>query len=141
MGAPREVIQATLESHAVYQRKAFSSPGDITDANWTEHYGDEKCVALPSAETACRLTSPSYYQAYVNFFAEKVLKDGIAPTVVKYVFDMKSNGVDGLEDKKQPQMLNRLLSGALHPYIHVGYGLEFDFTGMAVEGIEKFSSI
>ena len=141
MGAPREVVKAALESHAVYQRKAFSSPGDITDANWTGHYGDEKYVTLLSAETARCLTSSSYYQAYVNFFAEKVLKDGIAPTVVKYVFDMKSNWVDGLEDKKQPQMLNRLLSGVLHPYIHVGYGLEFNSPGMVVEGNKNYSSI
>ena len=85
MGAPREVIKAALESHAVYQRKAFSSPGDITDANWTEHYGDERCATLLFAERNHCTISSSYYQAYVNFFAEKVLKDGIEPIVVKYI--------------------------------------------------------
>lgn len=78
---------------------------------------------------------PRYYQAYINFFAEKVLKEGIAPAIEKYVFDISANWVDGVETAKQPQMLNRLLSGVLHPYIHVGYGLEFNAPGMVVEGI------
>lgn len=76
-----------------------------------------------------------YYQAYIKFFAEEVLKEGIAPAVEKYVFDISANWVDGVETAKQPQMLNRLLSGVLHPYIHVGYGLEFNAPGMVVEGI------
>lgn len=59
----------------------------------------------------------------------------MAQTVEKFVFDVKSNWVNGLEDAKQPQMLNRLLSGVLHPFIHVGYGFEFNSPGMVVEGM------
>ena len=44
LGAPGDVLHAALESHAVYQRPAFASPGEITDANWTEHFEDEQYV-------------------------------------------------------------------------------------------------
>lgn len=55
----------------------------------------------------------------------------------KYVFDPSSNWTDfgpDADKKKQPQMLNRLLSGVLHPLIHVGYGCEFGSPGMVAEG-------
>lgn len=34
-------------------------------------------------------------------------------------------------------MVNRLLSGVLHPLIHVGYGIQFDSPGMIVEGLSQ----
>lgn len=37
------------------------------------------------------------------------------------------------DDKKQPEMLNRFLSGLLHPMIHAGHGMEFGLPGLVVE--------
>lgn len=38
------------------------------------------------------------------------------------------------DDTKQPQMVNRLFSGVLHPLIHAGHACEFGAPGMLAEG-------
>jgi Questin oxidase-like len=38
------------------------------------------------------------------------------------------------DDKQQPEMLNRLLDGLVHPMIYAGYGVEFRILGMVIEG-------
>ncbi|KAH8115154.1 hypothetical protein DFH11DRAFT_1688725 [Phellopilus nigrolimitatus] len=104
LGAPSEVLEAAYKTHVDYQKPAFDSPEDITGSNWKEHLGDER-----------------YYRAYLKFFSSAVLADGIDATLDKYIFST-------------PQMLNRLLSGVLHPLIHAGHALEFGSLGMLVEG-------
>jgi hypothetical protein len=43
------------------------------------------------------------------------------------------------EGKKHPEMLNRLLAGLLHPFIHLIYGFEFGLPGQVAEGSSFFS--
>ena len=47
------------------------------------------------------------------------------------VQDVKSAGDEG---KKHPEMLNRLLAGLVHPFIHLAYGFEFGIPGQVAEG-------
>lgn len=75
-----------------------------------------------------------YFRAYTKFFTNLVKTHGADAVLDKYVFSIGANWVDGIPDDKQPQLLNLFLSAALHPYIHVGYGIEFDHPGMIVEG-------
>jgi len=57
-------------------------------------------------------------------------------TIETYIFSPSANWVAEIEDAKlQPQMLNRLLSGVLHPLIHLGHAFEFGVPGMLVEGL------
>jgi hypothetical protein len=71
----------------------------------------------------------------MKFFSDKILETGIEATLEKYVFAVSANWIDHLGDgEKQPQMLNRFLSGVLHPLIHAGYALEFGAPGMMAEG-------
>jgi hypothetical protein len=49
----------------------------------------------------------------------------------KDVKDVKSADDKG---KKHPEMLNRLLAGLLHPFIHLAYGFEFGLPGQFSEG-------
>lgn len=84
-----------------------------------------------------------YFRAYVAFFTKVLKKIGLNALFNEYVFSSGANWIDGIKDgKKQPQMVNRLLSGVLHPFIHVGYGIEFDSPGMMVEGsLAKFTFV
>ncbi|KAH7103905.1 hypothetical protein BKA62DRAFT_694987 [Auriculariales sp. MPI-PUGE-AT-0066] len=118
LGAKPSLIQAAYEEHAPTQVKAFPSPGKIDEGNWKEHLGDDK-----------------YYQAYLDFFAHHVLKDGIASALNKYVFSDEANWADQTDAEKAPRMLDRFFSGVLHPLIHFGHGPEFGIPGMAVEGL------
>ncbi|EJD01363.1 uncharacterized protein FOMMEDRAFT_111131 [Fomitiporia mediterranea MF3/22] len=119
LGSPPKVLEAAFESHAVYQREAIEPPNEITESNWIEHFDDER-----------------YFRAYVAFFTKVIMKSSVDAVLDKYVFATNANWVSSItDDKKQPQMVNRLLSGVLHPFIHVGYGIEFDSPGMVVGGL------
>ena len=51
-----------------------------------------------------------------------------------FVMSRDANLVPGKKGEK-PMMLSRFLSGALHPLIHCGYGVEFGLPGMISEGM------
>ena len=44
MGADRKLLNEAYQTHVVYQRPAFESPGSIDDGNWKDHLGDERYV-------------------------------------------------------------------------------------------------
>ena len=52
----------------------------------------------------------------------------------KYVFSREFNFDGKLKDEEQPRMLDRFVSGLLHPFIHTGYGYEFGLPGIVAEG-------
>jgi hypothetical protein len=106
MGASPAHIEAIWKVHLTLEKPAFASPGSITAATFSDHLGERP-----------------YYQAYLKFFSEEVLrKNDIAATLEEWLFSSKANF-----DGKGPQMLNRLLAGILHPMLYVGYGIEFAY--------------
>ncbi|KAH7103881.1 hypothetical protein BKA62DRAFT_670055 [Auriculariales sp. MPI-PUGE-AT-0066] len=118
LGAKPSLIEAAYQEHASYQRKAFPSPGKIDENNWKTHLGNDK-----------------YYQAYLDFFAERVLADGMASALNKYVFSDEANWADETDAQKAPRMLDRFFASLVHSLIHFGHGPEFGVLGMAVEGL------
>lgn len=97
----------------------------------------------------------SYFKQYRNFFAEQVEKGSPGSSLDTFVFSSDANSnsgntnvriissssmesiIKGFSSKDQPQMINRLFSGVLHPFlgnINVGLATEFDMQGMLVEG-------
>lgn len=44
LGADARVLHGAYQTHVLYQRPSFPSPGEITASNWKEHLGDEKSV-------------------------------------------------------------------------------------------------
>ncbi len=62
------------------------------------------------------------------------MKDGVASALERFVFSPEANYVEGKADEDQPKMLDRFLSGLLHPMIHAGHGVEFNAPGMLAEG-------
>ena len=105
LGGTSKHLDAIWDQHVDVERFAFRSPGAITTDNVFEHLGDL-----------------DYYQAYLHFFSDLVLKIPISVVLEEWIFSPKVN-LDG----KQPQMLNRLLDGILHPMLYLGYGIEFRY--------------
>ncbi|KNC97361.1 uncharacterized protein SPPG_07288 [Spizellomyces punctatus DAOM BR117] len=64
-----------------------------------------------------------YYPNYLKFFDHLVQRDGIIPTTVKYAFD--------------PVLIPSVLSGLLHPLIHIGFGVEFSSPLVTAEGLAE----
>lgn len=63
----------------------------------------------------------SYYASYLQFFRNEVIKLGRVKAIQKYMFDQ--------------DFIGRAFSGAFHPLIHMGYGLEFGTDGLVAEGL------
>ncbi|KAJ7503666.1 hypothetical protein B0H11DRAFT_1710757 [Mycena galericulata] len=116
LGAAPAHIEAIWKVHLTIEKPAFAAPGSVTAATFSDNLGDRR-----------------YYQAYLKFFSEEVLKkNDIAATLEEWLFSSKANF-----DGKGPQMLNRLLAGILHPMLYVGYGIEFAIPGLVAEGLAQ----
>jgi hypothetical protein len=88
-----------------------------------------------------------YYSAYLAYFSEYLRDHTPNEAFERFVLsspynfdpdlpaatvqDVKCAGEEG---KKHPEMLNRLLAGLVHPFIHLAYGFEFGIPGQVAEG-------
>ncbi|KAG0099496.1 hypothetical protein BGZ93_007372 [Podila epicladia] len=62
-----------------------------------------------------------FYASYLEFFRQEVPKLGRVEAIVKYAFDT--------------DMIGRTFSGAFHPLIHLGYGIDFGIDAIVAEGL------
>ncbi|KAG8924905.1 hypothetical protein FRC01_010911 [Tulasnella sp. 417] len=116
LGCSPEVLSAAYRHHTGHLKPAFRSPGEITENNWMEHVGKW-----------------SYYNAYMHFYASQIEAHGPVKTLEKYVFSREANLTP--EGNQGPQMLDRFMSGLLHPMIHTGHWAEFGVPGILAEGL------
>ncbi|KAJ7870945.1 hypothetical protein B0H14DRAFT_2725051 [Mycena olivaceomarginata] len=112
-------ILAIWDQHVALERYAYHSPGSITPQTFGNHLGDEE-----------------YYQAYLYFFLRSCAQKPVHVVLEEWVFSLKAN-FDTNSHEQQPEMLNRLLAGILHPMLYVGYGLEFSLPGLVAEGLAQ----
>lgn len=66
-----------------------------------------------------------------------MLDKGAAAIIEEYIFSPKANVLAPAVGQPPLGMLDRFLSGLLHPLIHVGYGAEFGLLGMVAEGTQS----
>ncbi|KAJ7670111.1 hypothetical protein DFH06DRAFT_161096 [Mycena polygramma] len=111
MGAPPTLLKQIYDDLAPTLRPINRQGEDITEANWTTRLGDRKA-----------------YGSYLAFFQENIEKHGVSATMSKYVMAPEANGNEAL-------MLARLLGGALHPFLQVGFGVEFGQDYMVSQGL------
>ncbi len=91
---------------------------------------------------------PRYYDAYLSYFSEYLRDHTPNEAFERFILSSSSNFNPNLaandvkdiknaskEGKRHPQMLNRLLAGLLHPFIHLAYGFEFGLPGQVAEGL------
>ncbi|KAJ6539818.1 hypothetical protein DFH09DRAFT_1323368 [Mycena vulgaris] len=116
LGAGPAHLTAIWNQHVALERPAFQSPHFITTETFTDHLGDE-----------------AFYQAYLHFFSDVVLKTPVHAVLEEWIFSSKAN-YDTKKDGQRPEMLNRLLAGVMHPLIYVGFGLDFSLPGLVAEG-------
>ncbi|EJD44202.1 hypothetical protein AURDEDRAFT_65498 [Auricularia subglabra TFB-10046 SS5] len=116
LGAPPSVLKAIYEKDAK-SLKPVEIDGSkdiaINDNSWKTHLGDEKA-----------------YAGYLKFFSDKVEQHGPTDTIRKYVFSPDANDAG-------THMLVRLVSGAAHPMIQVGYGIEFSHDLLVASGLAQ----
>ena len=88
-------------------------------------------MVITSLARPCIDGRPSrrFYAAYVDYFTSELLQKGLERCLEEYIFAPEANFGAAF-----PEMLSRLVEGALHPLIHVGYGAEFSSIGISAEG-------
>jgi hypothetical protein len=64
-----------------------------------------------------------YYHNYLDYFKKKIGQDGVQKTVVNYALS--------------PSLLASFVSGAVHPLIHTGFGIEFGADFVVAEGLSE----
>ncbi|KAJ6627711.1 hypothetical protein B0H10DRAFT_1993785 [Mycena sp. CBHHK59/15] len=111
MGAPPELLRLIYADEASVLRPLNREGDDITDENWTTRLGEHKA-----------------YASYLAFFSDQISKEGVEETFRKYVLVPEANGNNAL-------MLGRFLAGALHPFLQVGFGVEFGQDYMVAQGL------
>lgn len=115
LGGTSKHLDAIWDQHENVERYAHRSPGAITTANAFDHLGDG-----------------DYYQAYLHFFSDLLLKTPLSAVLEEWLFSPKANF-----DGKKPEMVNRLLDGILHPMLYLGYGIEFSLPGLVAMGLAQ----
>ena len=108
LGGTEKHLEAIWNQHVALERPAHQAPAPITAQTFSNHLGDEE-----------------YYQGYLYFFSDLVLKKPVHAVVEEWIFSSKANFES--YNGRQPEMLNRLLAGILHPMLYLGYGLEFRY--------------
>ncbi|KAJ7214862.1 hypothetical protein GGX14DRAFT_609552, partial [Mycena pura] len=111
MGASPALLKLIYDDEAPSQRPIDRQGEDITHSNWTTRLGEHNA-----------------YGSYLAFFADEISKNGVQKTCIKYVMAPEANG-------NGARMFSRLLSGALHPFLQVGFGLEFGQDYMVSQGL------
>ncbi|KAF7327151.1 hypothetical protein MKEN_00291900 [Mycena kentingensis (nom. inval.)] len=113
MGATPELLQAIFDEEAPKLKPVDLEGGEVTEENWTE-----------------RLDQPAAYGRYLEFFAAQIAKYGAGKVIEEYVFSPKANG-------NGAKMFARLLGGAFHAFLQIGFGLEFGHDGMVAAGLAQ----
>ncbi|KAG8970797.1 hypothetical protein FRC03_000014 [Tulasnella sp. 419] len=124
-GASPKILKAAYDAHASYQRPNYPSPKPIDHTNWKDHLGDR-----------------DYYDSYLRFFTSQLKNEGISSVLEKYIFSKVANsegptleGTTSAPSSMNPHMLNRYMSGLVHPMIHGGNGIEFGMIGSVAQGL------
>ncbi|KAJ7776301.1 hypothetical protein B0H16DRAFT_1506234 [Mycena metata] len=111
LGAPAALLQMIYDNEHPMLLPVDRQGEDITEANWTKRLGEHRA-----------------YGSYLAFFTEQITTNGVAEVVKKFVVAPEANGNGAL-------MLARLVGGALHPLLEIGFGIEFEQDYMVAQGL------
>ncbi|GAA5820629.1 hypothetical protein JCM10212_005714 [Sporobolomyces blumeae] len=122
LGASPSLLEEILTLHQETASKPMPPMAliEITEANWTEYLGDER-----------------FYPNYLAFFHRLI---SAPPPATSPYYGRRSSVVPVIEQYLlggQGQMLIRAVSGAIHPLIHIGHGVEFELDSVVAEGLAQ----
>ncbi|KDR68431.1 hypothetical protein GALMADRAFT_257159 [Galerina marginata CBS 339.88] len=117
LGASAGHLEKIYENEAHIQRPRVVEEKDkdivVGKENWVQYLGN-----------------PSAYSAFVAFFSNEVQALGASGALEKYVFENDAN-------ENGANMLVRVMSGAVHPFIQIGYGAEFGDDTIIATGLAQ----
>ncbi|KAE9400843.1 hypothetical protein BT96DRAFT_956686 [Gymnopus androsaceus JB14] len=121
--------QSGLHNHLIHHILAAYDLG--TPAGLLQKiFESENSYQRPIENWSDFLENQSAYGAFVTFFESRVSSFGALKTIEEFIFSPAANEQGKL-------MLARLMSGALHPFILLGYALEFGNDALVSTGISS----
>ncbi|ODN80020.1 hypothetical protein L202_03881 [Cryptococcus amylolentus CBS 6039] len=142
LGAPPHLLRKTWEHDKSHLVSLDPRAPDRKDVN-----ADKLPDKIDRGNWGTFLGNKEYYSLYLPFFHSEIARLGSQGALIEYVFSPQANwepftpsaySSTGKQSKpKTPNMLNRLMAGALHPMIHVGFGLEFVDPIVLAEGLAE----
>ncbi|KKY19077.1 hypothetical protein UCDDS831_g05709 [Diplodia seriata] len=108
LGSTNEHLNEVYDVETETLEKWTDSPGEITEANWREHFGQRE-----------------YQRAYMDFFEDQIPKHG---------HDWKAMTEKYLFDGPNP-LINNIICGLGHALIHLGYAYELSSRTLAPEAL------
>ncbi|PYI22895.1 hypothetical protein BO99DRAFT_399627 [Aspergillus violaceofuscus CBS 115571] len=117
LGASADEIRTAYARDRAYQRKAIPV--------------DEATVAALSDRGRFleRLGRRQHYSDFLRFFQREIERVGVEAVLDGYLFQ------EG--DEVARAMLGRLFGGLVHPFIHLGFGLEFEQPALVAEALAQ----
>ncbi|RAL09166.1 questin oxidase family protein [Aspergillus homomorphus CBS 101889] len=118
LGASPEEIRAAYERDKAYQREAIPV--------------DEAVVAslADSGRFLELLGRQKHYSNFLRFFQKRIERDGVEGVLKEFLFK-------GGEDEVARAMLGRLFGGLVHPFIHLGFAIEFEQPAIVAEALAQ----
>ncbi|RVD82694.1 uncharacterized protein DFL_007110 [Arthrobotrys flagrans] len=117
-GASKEHLHDIYEVESKELEQWQDSPEEIDPDNWRAHLGDMR-----------------YQRAYLNFFEDEMEQRGHDWKATLWHFLTDKQVDDGAEEWDNHQLLYGLTEGLGHPLIHLGYALELEDKGLAMEAL------
>ncbi|KAJ7254757.1 hypothetical protein C8J57DRAFT_1473433 [Mycena rebaudengoi] len=111
LGAPPALMRLIYENTEKILRPMNPTGEEITEGNWTTRLGEHKA-----------------YGRYFAFFLAQIKNHGIPVTFHTYIMAPEANANGAL-------MFARFFGGALHPFLQVGFGVEFGQDYMVAAGL------
>ncbi|OJD36921.1 mgs207 protein [Diplodia corticola] len=108
LGATDEHLNEVYDVETETLEKWTDSPGEITESNWREHFGQRE-----------------YQRAYMDFFEDQIPKHGHdwRAMTEKYLFEGPN------------PLINNIICGLGHALIHLGYAYELSSRTLAPEAL------
>ncbi|KAF9174432.1 hypothetical protein BGX21_004370 [Mortierella sp. AD011] len=112
--------------HGVLAGYAFGASPERLRAIYENHAVEQRPIgsiqkSFTPADWKHEIGKQEFYASYLDFFGREVPKLGRVEAIVKYAFDT--------------DVIGRTFSGAFHPLIHLGYGVDFGIDAIVAEGL------
>ncbi|KAE8355767.1 hypothetical protein BDV28DRAFT_128338 [Aspergillus coremiiformis] len=116
LGASPNEIKAAYERDKSYQRPALPTNESVVQSLYDQ------------AQFKNCLGKRENYPHFLEFFQREIEKKGVENTIGQYVF---------AENDIAEDMLVRLFGGLIHPFIHLGFGIEFNQPAIIAEALAQ----
>lgn len=122
-GASPTLLQALYDSEKKHQDGIYT-------VDTEKHVEERQDVTITPQDWKEFLQQRKFYSNYLDFFTEEIATRGITKTLETYLFSPDAND-------ETAKMIPRLVGGALHPLIQIGYGIEFKSDAMVAQALAQ----